>query len=395
MNTEAENKKQQQQIYLDNASTSFPKPREVADAVFQYMTGCGASTGRGGYENAYAAEELVYDTRCLLNDLFHGENPRNVIFTRNITEGLNHILKGFLKPGDHVITSAMEHNAVMRPLRQLSACGVTFSRIPCRSDGSLILSALPELLKGNTRMLVLSHVSNVCGTVQPLREAGEFAAAHGLRFVVDSAQSAGLLPIDMKAMHIDALAFTGHKALLGPQGIGGYLLRNGIENELTPLISGGTGSLSHMEEVPDFLPDRFEAGTLNLPGIAGLHAALLYLKEQPEQMMLMHELQLTERFLSGLRQLDPDGTRIRLLGKSDCEDRTGVVSLQTRRHDMAEIAARLDETYHIQTRVGLHCAPNAHRTLGSFPDGSIRFSFGAFNTEADVDAALEALDALA
>lgn len=192
----------------------------------------------------------------------------------------------------------------MRPLRQLAECGIAFSRIPCRSDGSLVLSALPELLKGNTRMLVLSHVSNVCGTVQPLREAGEFAHAHGLRIVVDSAQSAGLLPIDMKAMHIDALAFTGHKALLGPQGIGGYLLRNGIENELTPLISGGTGSLSHMEEVPDFLPDRFKAGTLNLPGIAGLHAALLYLKSRPGQAMLTHELQLTERFLSGLRQLD-------------------------------------------------------------------------------------------
>lgn len=395
MNQKAEKQTQNSRIYLDNASTSFPKPREVAAAVYQYMTGCGASTGRGGYENAYAAEELVYDTRCLLNDLFHGENPRNVIFTRNITESLNHILKGFLKPGDHVITSAMEHNAVMRPLRQLEEAGITFSRIPCRSDGSLILSALPELLKGSTKLLVLSHVSNVCGTIQPLREAGEFAAAHGLRFVVDSAQSAGLLPIDMKEMHIDALAFTGHKGLLGPQGIGGYLLRNGFDRELTPLITGGTGSLSHKETVPDFLPDRFEAGTLNLPGIAGLHAALRYLQAQPEGAMLTHELRLTERFLTGLKQLDPGGTRIRLLGKTDCTGRSGVVSLQTRRHDMAEIAAQLDETYHIQTRVGLHCAPNAHRTLGSFPDGSIRFSFGLFNTEADVDAALEALDALA
>lgn len=212
--------------------------------------------------------------------------------------------------------------------------------------------------------------------------------------MVDSAQSAGLLPIDMEEMHIDALAFTGHKGLLGPQGIGGYLLRNGFDRELTPLITGGTGSFSHKETVPDFLPDRFEAGTLNLPGIAGLHAALRYLQAQPEGAMLTHELRLTERFLTGLKQLDPDGTRIRLLGKTDCEGRSGVVSLQTRRHDMAEIAAQLDETYHIQTRVGLHCAPNAHRTLGSFPDGSIRFSFGLFNTEADVDAALEALDAL-
>ena len=392
MNTNEENR--HRRIYLDNASTSFPKPRDVADAVYQYMTGCGASTGRGGYANAYDAEELVYDTRTLLNDLFHGENPRNVIFTRNITEALNHILKGFLKPGDHVITSAMEHNAVMRPLRQLEENGISFSRIPCRSDGTLILSALPELLKDNTRMLILSHVSNVCGTVQPLHEVGKFAHEHGLRFVVDSAQSAGLLPIDMTEMHIDALAFTGHKGLLGPQGIGGYLLRNGMECELTPLISGGTGSLSHKEEVPDFLPDRFEAGTLNLPGIAGLHAALLYLRTQPKDAALAHELQLTERFLSGIRQLDPTGARLRLLGKSNCEERTGVVSLQTLRHDMAVIAAQLDEAYCIQTRVGLHCAPNAHRILGSFPNGSIRFSFGMFNTEEDVDAALEALDAL-
>ncbi len=395
MKTYAEAIHKNQQIYLDNASTSFPKPREVADSVYRYMTENGASTGRGGYDNAYAAEELVYDTRYLLTKLFHGEDPRNVIFTRNVTEALNHILKGFLQPGDHVITSAMEHNAVMRPLRQLEERGITFSRIPCRPDGSLILSALPELLKGNTKMLVLSHVSNVCGTIQPLQEVGEFAASHGLRFVVDSAQSAGLLPIDMERMHIDALAFTGHKALLGPQGIGGYLLRNGIEKEITPLISGGTGSLSHKEEVPDFLPDRFEAGTLNLPGIAGLHAALFYLQTQPENFLLDHELMLTKRFLAGIQQLDPTGNRLRLLGKANCEDRTGVVSLQTLRRDMAETAAALDEDYHIQTRVGLHCAPNAHRTLGSFPAGSIRFSFGLFNTEADVDIALEALDRLA
>ena len=228
-------------IYLDNASTSFPKPPQVAQAMFDYVTGCGCNIGRGGYEGAYQAEETVLRTRQQLCRLFHGPDSRCVAFTKNITESLNVLLKGLLRPGDHVLVSAMEHNAVMRPLRQLEAQGVSFSRVPCRSDGTLIFEAMAGLLQPNTRLVVMSHASNVCGTLLPIAAVGAFCQEHGLRFFVDSAQTAGVFPIDMEAMHIDALAFTGHKGLLGPQGIGGFALREDLAAELTPLIAGGTG----------------------------------------------------------------------------------------------------------------------------------------------------------
>ena len=239
----------------------------------------------------------------------------------------------------------------------------------------------------------MSHASNVCGTLLPIAAVGAFCQEHGLRFFVDSAQTAGVFPIDMEAMHIDALAFTGHKGLLGPQGIGGFALREDLAAELTPLIAGGTGSLSHTEFMPDFLPDRFEAGTMNLPGIASLHAALGFLADTGLDIIRAHELSLTQRFLSGLAPLCA-AERVKLLGLPGIEGRAGVVSIQTPGRDLADIAFALDDRFGIQTRVGLHCAPAAHQTLGSFPTGSIRFSFGFFNTEADVYAALAALDIL-
>ena len=380
-------------IYFDNASTTFPKPACVPQAMAEFLTGCGSNIGRGGYRAAYAAEDLVFSTREQLCSLFHGEDCKCVVFTKNITESLNVLLKGFLRPGDHVLVSSMEHNAVMRPLRQLEQLGVTFSRIPCRQDGTLIEEAMEPLLRPNTRLVVMTHASNVCGTLLPIARVGAFCRAHGLRFFVDAAQTAGVLPLDIAAMHIDALAFTGHKGLLAPQGIGGFLLREPLAAALTPLIAGGTGSLSHTEFMPDFLPDRFEAGTLNLPGIAGLHAALGFLSETGLDAIRTHELALTGRFLSGIAPLAANG-RIKLLGLPGIEGRVGVVSVQTPGHDLAEIAFALDDRFGIQTRVGLHCSPAAHQTLGSFPTGSIRFAFGYFNTESDVDAAAAALDTL-
>ena len=380
-------------IYLDNASTTFPKPACVAQAMLDYLTRCGSNVSRGGYRSAYAAEELVFSTRERLAALFHAPDCKCVCFTKNVTESLNVLLKGVLHPGDHVLVSSMEHNAVMRPLRQLEAQGVTFSRIPCRPDGTLISEAMEGLLQPNTRLVVMTHASNVCGTLLPIAEVGAFCAAHGLRFFVDSAQTAGVFPIDMEAMHIDALAFTGHKGLLGPQGLGGFALREDLAAELTPLLAGGTGSLSHTELMPDFLPDRFEAGTMNLPGIAGLHAALAFLSDTGLDAIRAHELTLTGRFLSGLAPLCA-AERIKLLGPPGIVGRVGVVSIQTPGRDLADVAFALDDRFGIQTRVGLHCAPAAHRTLVSFPTGSIRFSFGYFNTEADVDAALSALDTL-
>lgn len=386
-----------QQIYLDNASTTFPKPQVVADAVYQYITHAGTNISRGTC--ATSSESLVYTTRELLCDFFGAEDSKNVIFTKNVTESLNIIIKGLLRSGDHVLVSAMEHNAVMRPLQQIGtelttdnapADAITFSRIPCDAEGALRLDALPQLVRPNTRAIIMTHASNVCGTVQPLAEVGSFCQKHGLRFIVDSAQSAGILPLNMQQLHIDALAFTGHKGLLAPQGIGGLLLREHIIDEISPLIVGGTGSLSHTERTPRFLPDKFEAGTLNLPGIAGLQAALIWLKQQGIDKIRTHELTLTQQFLDGLRQLEAQGL-LRIVGKRNCNDRLGVVAIATDKMDIAELAFILADKYAIATRVGLHCAPHAHKTLGTYPTGTLRFSFGWHNTAAEVSTALHAL----
>ena len=382
-------------IYLDNASTTFPKPPEVAEAMARYLTEGGCNINRGGYAMAYRTEERVYEIRQRLRDLFGGGDCREVIFTKNVTESLNVLLKGFLRPGDHVLVSAMEHNAVMRPLRQLERTGVTFTRIPCRSDGTLRMEALPGCLRENTRLVVMTHASNVCGTLLPAAEVGAFCRTHGLRFFLDTAQTAGVWPLDMESMRVDALAFTGHKGLLGPQGIGGFVVRQELASEIEPLLSGGTGSLSHTEEIPPFLPDRFEPGTMNLPGILGLGAALSFLEKTGLDRIRVHELELTGRFLSGLHALDPEERKFRIAGRRDLTGRTGVVSIQTLFADPAQAAYALDAEYGIMTRVGLHCAPAAHQTLGTYPTGTIRFSFGWWNTPEQVDAALSALEDLA
>lgn len=333
-------------IYLDNAATTFPKPPAVAQAVYDYMTGSGANINRGCYNAAYAVEEQVLETRQLLCELFHGPDCRNVVFTSNITASLNVLLKGFLRPGDHVLTSSMEHNAVMRPLVQLEKAGVSFTRIPCDRQG---------------------------------------------RLDVDSAQTAGVLEIDMAAAHIDALAFTGHKGLLGPQGTGGFVLTDELSAEIEPLLSGGTGSLSHTEDVPGFLPDRFEPGTLNLPGILGLRQGLLFLRETGLAAVRDHERTLAQRFREGLRPLENAGL-LRVLADGTDVERVGVVSVQTLRRELSQAAFDLDDRFGIQTRVGLHCAPAAHKTLDSYPVGSIRFSFGWYNTGEETDLALSALE---
>lgn len=386
-----------QQIYLDNASTTFPKPQAVADAVYQYITNTGTNISRGTC--AASSEDLVFATREQLCRFFGGDDSKNVVFTKNITESLNIIIKGLLHSGDHVLVSAMEHNAVMRPLQQIGAeltagnaptDAITFSRIPCDADGALRLDALPQLVRPNTKAIIMSHASNVCGTLQPLAQLGSFCHEHGLQFIVDSAQTAGVLPINMQTLHIDALAFTGHKGLLAPQGIGGFVLRESIIDEITPLIVGGTGSLSHTEHTPHFMPDKFEAGTLNMPGIAGLHASLTWLQQQGIGKILTHELTLTQQFLDGLQQLEAQKL-LHIVGKRDCSERVGVVSISTDITDIAELAFILADKYAIATRVGLHCAPNAHKTFGTYPTGTLRFSFGWHNTAEEVNVALQAL----
>ena len=378
-------------IYLDQASTSFPKAPGVAQAMMDYLTMNGVNVNRGCYSSAYSAEEVIYETRQLLAELFHFSKCKNVIFTPNVTTSLNFILKGFLKPGDHILVSAMEHNAVMRPVVQLASSGISFDRIPCRTDGSMILEKVEELIRPETKAIVTLHASNVCGTRMPLDALGEICQRHQLYFVVDSAQTAGIVPINMDKMHIDALAFTGHKGLRGPQGTGGFLVSQELAEQMEPLISGGTGSVSHTEEIPDFMSDRFESGTPNLPGIYGLHEALLYLKTHSLQAINEKELSLTGYFLEQLQALDDTGRHIRIIGKKDLTDRNAVVSIQTPEIDMSQVAWQLDNEYGVMTRVGLHCAPNAHKTLGTYPAGTIRFSFGPENTKNELDFAIQGL----
>ena len=378
-------------IYLDQASTSYPKAPSVARAVYDYLSGSAVNVNRGGYRAAYSVEEQIFETREQLLRLFHftSGKGKNVIFTPNITTSLNILLKGLLKPGDHVLVSSMEHNAIMRPLVQLAGNGVTFDRIPCREDGSLLIEK--ALLRPETRLLVCLHASNVCGTMIPVQKLSAFCQKHHLLFILDTAQTAGAVPIDMEALHLDALAFTGHKSLRGPQGIGGFLITNELAAQIEPLISGGTGSVSHTEEVPAFLPDRFEPGTPNIPGILGLHAALSDLEKTSMEESFLHEMKLTQEFIDGIQALDPFEKNIRIIGKKNTSDRCAVVSLQTLQPDMSMVAYELDSTYSIMTRVGLHCAPSAHKTFGTYPSGTIRFSFGPKNTSREVETTLDAL----
>ena len=374
-------------IYLDNASTSFPKAPTVATAMSDYITNRGININRGSYALAYDVEDIIYTTRQRLHTLFNGHDPSHVIFTQNVTMSLNMVIKGLLKAGDHVLVSSMEHNAVMRPLTQLLDKGITFDIIPCDKTGSIQLESMDSLIRPNTVAMIINHASNVCGTIQPLESIGPICKAHNLQFIVDAAQTAGVIPIDVKACHIDALCFTGHKGLLGPQGIGGIILTKEMAQTLVPLIAGGTGSFSHLETMPTHMPDAFEAGTLNLPGIIGLNEGLSYIESQGMENIHNHELALTQAFLEGLQSIDV----VNIIGKQDIQDRTAVVSITIDSMDLASIAYELESNYHIMTRVGLHCAPRAHQTLGTYPDGTVRFSFGYANTHEDVESALSAL----
>ncbi len=370
-------------VYLDNAATSFPKPSCVADAMLNYINNIGCNVNRSSYASAYDADDVLFDTRERITRLFNGDDVKNTVFTNNVTTALNFVIKGFLKQGDHVIVSSMEHNAVMRPLVQM---GISFDRIPSNSLGCMDISQLAKLVKAKTKAVICTHASNVSGNIMPIEEIGAFCNEKGLAFIVDAAQTAGLYSIDIQAMNIDALCFTGHKSLLGPQGIGGFLLKEHMVNKIEPLISGGTGSISHTEDVPDFMPDRFEAGTLNIPGIYGLNAALQYIEGRGMDNILNHELMLRQEFINKISNIK----KLKIIGARD--NAAPVVSIDVDGIDIALVADKLDREYNIQCRVGLHCAPIAHKTLGTYPKGTIRFSFGCFNTVEEVDYCATALE---
>ena len=378
-------------IYLDNGATSFPKPPAVAQAMLQYMTEVGASINRGVYGSAQAAGMTTLMLREGLCRLFHHSDPTHCVLTAGNTMGLNMVLQGWLRPGDHCLVSSVEHNAVMRPLHDLAEQGVTFDRIPCDRDGHLNPADIPALIRPNTRLLVMAHGSNVSGAVQDAMAVGAICHEHGIPFVLDAAQTAGHWPIDFEAMHLSALSVPGHKGLMGPSGIGALLLSADFAKNLTPILTGGTGSASDSEAQPDYMPDKFESGTPNLPGIYGFHAAVDFILDTGVEVLQERERQLTKYFLDKLR----DVKDIRLAGPWDLENRVGVISVDFAQVDNAEAAYRLEQDYGILTRCGLHCAPSAHKTLGTFPQGTVRFSVGHYTTETEIDTAVQAIAEIA
>ena len=378
-------------IYLDNGATSFPKPPAVAQAMLQYMTEVGASINRGVYGSAQAAGMTTLMLREGLCRLFHHSDPTHCVLTAGNTMGLNMVLRGWLRPGDHCLVSSVEHNAVMRPLHDLAEQGVTFDRIPCDRDGHLNPADIPALIRPNTRLLVMAHGSNVSGAVQDAMAVGAICHEHGIPFVLDAAQTAGHWPIDFEAMHLSALSVPGHKGLMGPSGIGALLLSADFAKKLTPILTGGTGSASDSEAQPDYMPDKFESGTPNLPGIYGFHAAVDFILDTGVEVLQERERQLTKYFLDKLR----DVKDIRLAGPWDLENRVGVISVDFAQVDNAEAAYRLEQDYGILTRCGLHCAPSAHKTLGTFPPGTVRFSVGHYTTETEIDTAVQAIAEIA
>ena len=377
-------------IYLDNAATSFPKPPAVAAAMTRYLTEVGASINRGVYASAQDAGMTTLLLREGLCRLFRHGDPTHCILTSGNTMGLNMALRGWLRPGDHCLTSSMEHNAVMRPLQDLAEQGVSFDRIPCGTDGRLDPADIPGLLRPNTRLVVLAHASNVGGAVQDIPAVASICRERGVPLLLDAAQTAGHWDIDFTGWGLSALSVPGHKGLMGPSGTGALLLSAEFAQELRPIVTGGTGSASDTEHQPAYMPDRFESGTPNLPGIYGLQAAVDFILDTGVDALRRREEALTAQFLAGLR----DMPGVRLAGPWELENRTGAISVDFLNCDNAEAAFLLEQDYGVLTRCGLHCAPSAHKTLGTFPQGAVRFSPGWFTAAEEVQAALAAVETL-
>ncbi len=375
-------------IYLDNAATAFPKAPGVSDQMKYYLDRVGASLNRGVYAPAQEVGLKTLTLREQLAAFFRHPNPNHVILTSGCTAALNMAIKGLLREGDHVLVSSLEHNAVMRPLVQL---GVAFDRVPCDSEGFLRADLIEPLLRPNTKLFILNHASNVCGTVQNAEAVGILCKLHGIPLLLDGAQSAGHVPVDFEAFGLSALAVPAHKGLLGPQGVGALLVTPEFAAKLTPLLAGGTGSVSDSEEIPPYMPDRFEPGTPNLPGIFGWSAAMDYVNQVGLDALRRHETALTARFLKGLAEIE----HLRVVGTKDVSRRVGVIGVDFANIDNAEAADRLEREFGILTRCGMHCAPAAHRALATFPQGVVRFSVGAFTTETEINAAVNAVRILA
>jgi cysteine desulfurase family protein len=379
-------------IYFDNAATSWPKPPGVVEALVHFLEAVGANPGRAAHQRAIESGRIVYDTREAVAELFNAPDPLRVIFGANVTEALNLALRGYLRPGDHVITSSMEHNSVMRPLRALERKGVDLTVVACSPEGLLEPADVEAAIRPNTAMIVLNHASNVVGTVLPVRDVGRIAREHDVLLLVDAAQTGGAYPCDVQIDEIDLLGFTGHKSLYGPMGTGGLIIGERVDvDRLRPLTRGGTGSNSELEQQPDFLPDMCESGTPNVVGLAGLGAGVRWVLEHGVEEIRAHEVAMTERLIGGLRAIDG----VTVYGGLDAESQTATVSFNIAGMVPSEVGLRLDEDYGIMCRVGLHCAPAAHRTIGTFPGGTVRFGLSAFNTLEEVRKGIGAVRTLA
>lgn len=375
-------------IYFDNAATTMHKPACVVQAVAEAMCSLGNS-GRGVHSGALSASRIIYDTRAALAQLFGAESPERIAFTANSTESLNIAIKGVLNPGDHVITTALEHNSVLRPLFELEDRGVELTILPADAMGNILYEDFEKEIRPNTKAIVTTHGSNLTGNLLNIQQIGSIARKHGLIYIVDASQTAGVFPIDVQQMHIDILCFTGHKGLLGPQGTGGIYVREGTE--VRPLLSGGSGVQTYLRSHPPQMPTALEAGTLNGHGIAGLGAAIRYLQETGLDVIRGKEQELMRMFYDQVREIPG----ITVYGDFTARDRCAIVSLNIRDYDSGEVSDALSDRYGIATRPGAHCAPLMHKALGTVQQGAVRFSFSHFNTKEEIEIAVSALQELA
>lgn len=371
-------------IYFDCAATTLQKPPAVAQAVMQAMETFG-NPGRGVHGAALDAARTVFEARQALSDLFGAEDPTRIAFTANATQSLNTAIKGLIRPGDHVITTALEHNSVLRPLYEMEAAGAELTIVPSDSSGNIRYEDIKNAVRKNTRAIVCTHASNLTGNMLDIARIGETARRHGLLFIVDASQTAGVFPIDVRRMQIDVLCFTGHKGLLGPQGTGGLYVRPSVT--ISPLLSGGSGVKTYSKTHPAEMPEALEAGTLNAHGIAGLAAALRYIRETGMDIIREKEQALMRAFYHGAKDIPG----VTIYGDFSAQERCAIVSLNVRDYDSALVSDALFDQYGIATRPGAHCAPLMHAALGTVSQGAVRFSFSHFNTMKEIDAAIRAL----
>lgn len=373
-------------VYLDNAASSWPKPPAVIEAMNQCMLEYTANPGRGSHQMAVRASRVLFETRKNLGKLFKVKNPNDISFSLNTTAALNLAIQGYLKPGDHVVCTSIEHNSVRRPLEYMKAkFGVRITYVPSDPQGRLDIADFKNALQSDTKLVVCSHSSNLMGTIIPVSQIGEMTRARGIKLLVDAAQTAGVLPIDVEGMGIDMLAFPGHKGLLGPQGTGGLYIHP--ELVLEPLHYGGTGSQSEEIDQPKVRPDRYEAGTQNTPGIAGLNEGVKFVLHETVETIHTKEWSLTQKMMEGLRRING----VRILGPDIGEDKTGIVAFQLEQADSSEVSFILDQSFGIAVRAGYHCTPLAHQTAGTSDKGAVRASVGYFTEEQEVDALVDAV----